>query len=415
MKEKDKSANKTKLLIGVLSIIVILITVAFILYRFIPRKMPNLIGIEYYEAKEKYEYLDIRSLDKMDRDSIIMNQDIYPGEKIKYGEIVFVSSIYEDNQNVREQWTMPDFIGVDFNDAVAKYGNNILFEEEAEEYNEAQAGTIIAQDIEPGTEFKKGDTVKVTVSKGLEYITVPDLYDMDQEIAKEKMKECGLSNFEIKNTTSELPKAHIVKTEPEAGTKVRFSDAVTLFVSMGIPPEHKVRDYVGMNINDAVEYAKWDNMEPVLIASNEEGEENTVFFQSINSGESYEEGSKIILYYYSEKKDNNNKKIGTINYQLPLPTNANGDFSIRIDLEYYDNTTDTKTSDVFSVPEENSVLMSITGKGEKAYVFVTLINENNQEEALIGEYSFDFVDLVTKTEKEDIVSAFERVGGYNNG
>ena len=89
-------------------------------------------------------------------------------------------------------FTMPDFYGWDYNIAVSQYGNNIKFEVESSEYNEADENSIIEQSIEPGAEFNKGDTLKVKVSMGPETIEVPPLAKMNQQLAKDQLTKRGL-------------------------------------------------------------------------------------------------------------------------------------------------------------------------------------------------------------------------------
>ena len=318
-----------------------------------------------------------------------------------------LSGLLKDNGD-RGDWTMPDFVGMDFNDAVAKYGNNIQFEEEAEEYNEAEAGIIIAQDIEPGTEFKKGDTVKVTVSKGMESIQVPDCSNMNQEIAKDLLRQRGLE-CEVKNSTSsEVKKGYVIKTEPEKDTEVHKGSTVILYVSMGIDAGTiKVENFVGMNAEDAVTYAEYKGLKPTTESVASYKPEGEVVEQSIAKDEKVDAGTEIVF-----KVSNGKNPDGEINFQIPFPAEASGRFVIDFTLRKEDGTNDTQSTTTILIPELSSITQNVKGSGENVNVIVSLTNLNSGARANIGNYIFNFADKTITTQTEDIYGAFQQVGGF---
>ena len=305
-------------------------------------------------------------------------------------------------------WTMPNFVGMDFNDAVAKYGNNIQFEEESEEYNEADAGIIIAQDIEPGTEFKKGDTVKVKVSKGMETVLVPDCSNMNQEIAKDLLRQRGLE-CEVKNSTSsEVKKGYVIKTEPEKDAEVHKGSTIILYVSMGIDAGTiKVENFVGMKAEDAVTYAEYKGLKPKTEPVASYKPEGEVVEQSIAKDEKVDAGTEIIF-----KVSNGKNPDGEINFQVPFPADASGRFIIDFTLSKEDGTKDVQSTTTLLLPEMGSITQSVKGSGEDVSVIVTLTNLNSGARATIGTYSFNFADKTTTTQSEDIYGAFQQVGGF---
>ena len=305
-------------------------------------------------------------------------------------------------------WTMPNFVGMDFNDAVAKYGNNIQFEEESEEYNEADAGIIISQDIEPGTEFKKGDTVKVKVSKGMETVLVPDCSNMNQEIAKDLLRQRGLE-CEVKNSTSsEVKKGYVIKTEPEKDAEVHKGSTIILYVSMGIDAGTiKVENFVGMKAEDAVTYAEYKGLKPKTEPVASYKPEGEVVEQSIAKDEKVDAGTEIVF-----KVSNGKNPDGEINFQVPFPADASGRFIIDFTLSKEDGTKDVQSTTTLLLPEMGSITQSVKGSGENVNVIVTLTNLNSGARATIGNYVFNFADKTTTTQSEDIYGAFQQVGGF---
>ena len=80
--------------------------------------------------------------------------------------VIFVATLLSglikgDGQT--NDFKMPDFYGMDYNAAVSQYGNNIQFEMDGSDYNELDEGLIFYQSVDPGTEFKRGDSLKVRI------------------------------------------------------------------------------------------------------------------------------------------------------------------------------------------------------------------------------------------------------------
>jgi serine/threonine-protein kinase len=67
------------------------------------------------------------------------------------------------------------------------------FAEAPQEFSDEVAlGTVISQDVEPGTEVNRGSRVTVVVSKGPDLVTFPDISDAPTyEEAAEILREAG--------------------------------------------------------------------------------------------------------------------------------------------------------------------------------------------------------------------------------
>ena len=326
--------------------------------------------------------------------------------------VIFIATLLSgllkgDTNN--NDYKMPDVVGMDFNDAVAMYGNNIQFQEDGSEYNEADAGIIIEQDIAPQTEFKKGDILKVKVSKGMETVDVPDVSDMNQELAKDMLTQKGLK-CEVKNSSStDVAKGYVIKTEPSAGTNVHKGTTVILYVSMGVDAgQVSVDDWVGRTIDDASTLAEYKGLkvETKSVASYED--EGKVVKQSIAKGEKVEIGTTIVF-----EVSNGQTPDGEIEFTIPFPSDANGRFVIDFMLRNEDGTTTTDTTNIILCPEMSSITHKVEGAGENVYVSVTLTNMTTNQRAQLGTYYFNFADSSTRTETEDIWGAFNSVGGFH--
>lgn len=325
--------------------------------------------------------------------------------------VIFVATLLSGllkGSGKKNDFTMPDFIGKDYNEAVSEYGNNIKFEVVGSEYSEYDENAIIEQSIEPDTEFNKGDTLKVKISKGMETTEVPNCVDMNQEMAKDLLNQRGLKPEIKQSTDRDVKKGYVIKTEPKEGTSVHKGSTVILYVSMGANLDQVVvKDYTGKDIEDAVAIAEYDGLKVKTDKKHSYEKEGIVVEQSIKKGEKVDAETEIILYFSDGIAPD-----GEIPFTIPFPSDANGRFVIDFVIVGEDGKTNTVSTPTLLVPEQGSVEQVIQGSGENVRVSVMLTNLNNNARATIGTYYFNFATQSIVTQSEDIYGAFEAVGGF---
>lgn len=327
--------------------------------------------------------------------------------------VIFVASLVKGfitGDDRKGDFKMPDFHGIDYNTAVSEYGNNIKFQIKEEIYSaDVDSGCIIDQDIEPGTAFKKGDVLNVTVSRGMETVVIPsNLANMNAELARAQLKELGL-NCELKNySSSEVEEGNVIKTEPEMGSEVAKNSTIILYVSMGVDREQfELEDFTGKTIDEATTVAEYLGLivlEPEVGPSYEE--EGIVFGQSIEPGTTVETGTEIRFQVSSGVLPE-----GEIPMKITFPANAYGRFVIDYFVTNEDGSRNTVTSQIFMPQVDSSVSTLIAGAGQKVTVKAVLSNLNNNKSCTIGEYVLNFADNNVKTLSEDINGAFLSVDG----
>ncbi len=304
---------------------------------------------------------------------------------------------------------MPDFYNYDYEDAVHSYGSSIEFEIIGSEYSDLEENRIISQDIAPETEFKKGDVLKVVVSKGMETVEVPKVSGIDLEIAKEQLTQRGLE-YEIKQVSDpDIKKGYVVESDPKEGTVVHKGEKILLKVSLGASKgQIKVDKYTGMDIQDASMMASYAGLNVVTKSKASSEKENTVIEQSINAGEKVEEGTEITLYY-----SNGQNPEGEIPFTIPFPSDASGRFVIDFLIKNEDGSITTDSTPTLALPEMGSeITQKVNGSDEKTYVIATLTNIDNGSSAVIGTYYFNFTTGTVVSETEDIWGAFNKVGAF---
>lgn len=100
----------------------------------------------------------------------------------------------EETSSIIEKVYMEDFKGQIYDDIVSSepYISMFKFKEKIEKYDEtAEIGEIIDQDIEAGLMVANGTEVQLTVSKGMQFISLPPFYDENtgEAITPEEYKE----------------------------------------------------------------------------------------------------------------------------------------------------------------------------------------------------------------------------------
>ena len=327
--------------------------------------------------------------------------------------VIFVASILKDylkGGGKGSDFTMPDFYGWDYNLASSQYSNNIKFEVKESVYDEADENTIIEQSIEPGTPFNKGDVLKVTISKGMETVEVPKLFNLNQELAKAQLKERSIE-CEVKMISDpDIQKGYVIKSEPAEGTEVHKNSKVILFVSMGPNAEQLVvDDYIGHTAEDACVMAGYKGLSPKTepVASYEK--EGTVVDQTPKKGEKVESGTEIIFYVSDGTAPD-----GEIPFQIPFPAGANGRFAIDFILKGSDGKQTAVSAPLILIPEMSEHTENIKGSGENVEVTVVLTNLSTSQRANIGIYKFNFATGSVSAVSQDVEGAFRAVGGMTD-
>jgi hypothetical protein len=99
------------------------------------------------------------------------------------------------------------------------------------------AGTVLKGQPQPGRKVRQGREVGVTVSRGPEPTTMPDLAELDIKRAQQILEKAGLRIGNIASQFHDtIPRGYICAQFPEAGQSFRPSEPITLVTSLGPQP-----------------------------------------------------------------------------------------------------------------------------------------------------------------------------------
>ena len=97
--------------------------------------------------------------------------------------------------------------------------------------SDSPKGLVVAQDPDPGNEIPKGETVQISVSKGPQTSTVPDVLDQDQASAEAELDAAGFKVRVVKQDTLDPTQDGVVTDQsPAPGLEAQPGSRVTIVV-----------------------------------------------------------------------------------------------------------------------------------------------------------------------------------------
>ena len=182
------------------------------------------------------------------------------------------------------------------------------------------AGQVVSQYPEAGAKVKEQRLVTITVSKGGQELTMPDLKSMSRSNAEEKLKKMGLKIGAAFEENSKEPAGTVINQDPRSGSKITKGQTVDITVSLGEKKkEITVQNYTGLSVDSAKSNLEANGLS--LGGISEEAStrpKGTVIGQSPSAGSTTTEGGSVSLIISSgssggAKSDSN---------QAPTPSAA---------------------------------------------------------------------------------------------
>lgn len=248
-KKKPKKKRKIKKWIIIFTLLFVLIAIflaALILTSPKDVTVPDLVEMEYEEAVEALEELNLIAEQELIysdelEEGLVVRTDPVKGRTIKEGSTVklFVSE-------GEEKVVFEDYVGQDFNQ-VKRMLEERGFEVRAyKEYSDEPKNTILSQ-IEPaeGKEVVPSETTVIfEISNGPELIRLNNLNGLTQNEAADYLESQGLKIVSHEENSDTVPEGQVIRQEPNANTELEKGSTVDVYISIGPekkpPVSHKV-------------------------------------------------------------------------------------------------------------------------------------------------------------------------------
>jgi len=113
-------------------------------------------------------------------------------------------------------------------------GLNFRWAKEGRYSSDVEANHVLLQMPAANRMVKERRTVLLTLSKGRQEVIVPDLRGVSQRQAEISLQRLELLlGAKIEGAHSEIPGGVVIRTEPEAGKRVRIGSRVDIVISVG--------------------------------------------------------------------------------------------------------------------------------------------------------------------------------------
>jgi beta-lactam-binding protein with PASTA domain len=204
----------------------------------------NVVGMAVDQAKQQLSAQGLQAQDDphdtgTTPPNVVFAQDPTADAKVGKGSAVKLSYV-----KAKAQVDLPNVVGQNLQQAQATLQQLGLAVQTTEQEAAQPAGTVLGQDPAPG-KVDAGSTVKLTVSKGVGQVAVPNVNGLDVVSATSQLTGAGLTVKQTQEASERVEAGTVIRTDPGAGQTVDKGTTVTLVVSSG-PPQVGVPMIVGM-------------------------------------------------------------------------------------------------------------------------------------------------------------------------
>ncbi|MFM9694873.1 Stk1 family PASTA domain-containing Ser/Thr kinase [Streptomyces europaeiscabiei] len=218
-------------------------------------KAPNFVGQSEADAKQAATNVDLKVTTTKDecenqKTGNVCEQTPKADTVVKKGDtIALVIS------TGAPKVAIPNVIDRDIDKATQMLEDKGMQVETKSTESSEDAGTVLSQDPDPGTELEKGSTVTLEVAKAEEKATVPTVAGRSCDAAKAQMEANDLVGTctEVETDDPNLV-GKVVATNPEAGSELNKGDTVTIQIGKAAEKEEqkaKVPNVVGQTVGQA--------------------------------------------------------------------------------------------------------------------------------------------------------------------
>jgi beta-lactam-binding protein with PASTA domain/tRNA A-37 threonylcarbamoyl transferase component Bud32 len=200
-------------------------------------RVPSVTNLSEKQAVRTLNQADLKvNIDAQDSDDVRSGLAIrtVPGEGEEVEKGTRVRLLVSSGP---EQVDVPDVVGVSSESAQAQLDDAGLRVAVSEQESEEPEGQVVAQDPGAGTSVDTGTTVTITVSTGVETVSVPDVTGLGARLASSQLSQAGLQPVERSRTvTDETQDGVVLEQRPAAGSELEKGKSVVVIVGKFVAP-----------------------------------------------------------------------------------------------------------------------------------------------------------------------------------
>lgn len=316
--------------------------------------------------------------------------------------------------------TLENFVGMSYDELISSQQYDYEFVMQQEKTEESEPGVIISQAPEAGTKVLPDSQVTLVVAISADDITVPNLYDLDVEMAKNALAQEGLNNYTITSVASDTVEENkVVYSNPKAGTVVSADTQITVFVSSGPTTEEikqiNIPDVSGLSQEGARAFLEKSGFKNINFSTKDsELPKGIVISQNPAAGTLITEDDKITITISSGVTTTTTKASSKVSLTVALPEciDENGEFIkdnlvVELDGEVYlsqNVTLNGKNANVSITIEDSpdvQVRVSLKNTGAVEVRSITQAPESKKLSVNFSGFSYDHSTGNTNEEEEN--------------
>lgn len=316
--------------------------------------------------------------------------------------------------------TLENFVGMSYDELISSQQYDYEFIMQQEKTEESEPGVIISQAPEAGTKVLPDSQVTLVVAISADDITVPNLYDLDVEMAKNALAQEGLNNYTITSVASDTVEENkVVYSNPKTGTVVSADTQITVFVSSGPTTEEikqiNIPDVSGLSQEGARAFLEKSGFKNINFSTKDsELPKGVVISQNPVAGTLITEDDKITITISSGVTTTTTKASSKVSLTVALPEciDENGEFIkdnlvVELDGEVYlsqNVTLNGKNANVSITIEDSpdvQVRVSLKNTGAVEVRSITQAPESKKLSVNFSGFSYDHSTGNTNEEEEN--------------
>jgi eukaryotic-like serine/threonine-protein kinase len=216
-----------------------------------PVGVPEVVGLTEAQAIEKIEELGLvpeveRGPSAEQPAGRVFEQEPRSGTDVARGETVLIRV-----STGPPLTTVPNVVGRQYEDALDELDQASLSARRVQVFSDRPPGEVVAQRPRPGAEVREGSTVRLSVSKGQELVTVPDVLLQSEAEARAELQANGLEAAVSTAASDDVEAGLVASQDPAPGTEAQKGATVNIVVSEG-PETATVPTVTGQDRDSAV-------------------------------------------------------------------------------------------------------------------------------------------------------------------
>jgi serine/threonine-protein kinase len=296
-----------------LLVLLVLVVAGLLLWYFLARgpgktTVPNVVGLRSSDAAARLHAAHLKDLPttgaSAKRPGIVFAQQPSAGTQVDKNRTVTISI-----SSGRASTPVPNVTGLPETQATTQLtARGFKAQVERRASTRAQ-GIVFAQQPAAGVTAVKGTTVILSVSSGVQRVTVPAVVGQTQGAAVTQLTKLGL-NPQLKNVPSTQPAGQVIAQDPAPGAKVDKGSTVTLNVSSGsggatttaqtttTAARVAVPDVIGQDQASASSTIRQEGLKPLVVFRNttDQTQDGNVIAEQPVAGASVPRGSSVTVF-----------------------------------------------------------------------------------------------------------------------